>query len=69
MNERDLLLSSGILNHLQGPSRTIEEVDRIIHVTTGIFSSSALKAASAQEEIPIIDSIRDKDLPSNEKRH
>ena len=56
MPETDLLFSQGKLKNFEGSSRTIEGVNRSIHVTTGRLSSSALIAVSGQEELPIISS-------------
>ena len=56
MPETDLLFSQGKLKNFEGSSRTIEGVNRSIHVTTGRLSSSALIAISGQEELPIISS-------------
>ena len=56
MSETDTLFSQGKLQHFQGTSRTIDGVNRTIHVTTGRMSNSALKAISGQEELPIISS-------------
>ena len=56
MSETDLLFSQGKLRNFEGSSRTIEGVNRSIHVTTGRLSNSALIAVSGQEELPIISS-------------
>ena len=52
----DLLFSQGKLKSFEGSSRTIEGVNRSIHVTKGRLSNSALIAVSGQEELPIISS-------------
>ena len=56
MPKTDLLFSQGKLKSFEGSSRTIEGVNRSIHVTKGRLSNSALIAVSGQEELPIISS-------------
>ena len=56
MGETDSLFSQGKLKHFQGSSRTIDGVNRTIHVISGRMSNSALKALSGQEELPIVSS-------------
>merc|ERR1712030_195280 len=56
MEEVDQLFSDGKLDNLQGSSRTIEGVNRSIHVTTGRMSKTALEAVSGHQELPIISS-------------
>ena len=45
MGETDILFSQGGLKHFQGYSRTIDGVNKTIHVTSGRMSNTALKAA------------------------
>ena len=52
--ENDNLFSQGSLKNVEGCTRTIEGVDRSIHLTTGRFSKTSLKVVSDQEEIPKI---------------
>ena len=59
MSETDLLFSQGKLRNFEGSSRTIEGINRWIHVTTGRLSSSALISVSGQEELSIISSSSD----------
>ena len=54
MPKIDLLFSRGKLKSFEGSSRTIEGVNRSIHVTKGRLSNSALIAVSGQKELPII---------------
>ena len=56
MPKTDLLFSQGKLKSFEGSSRTIEGVNRSIHVTKGRLSNSTLIAVSGQEELPIISS-------------
>ena len=46
MSETDLLFSQGKLRNFEGSSRTIEGINRLIHITTGRLSNSALRAIS-----------------------
>ena len=59
MSETDLLFSQGKLRNFEGSSRTIEGINRLIHVTTGRLSRSALIAVLGQEELPTISSSSD----------
>ena len=56
MPKIDLLFSQGKLKSFEGSSRTVEGVNRSIHVTKGRLSNSTLIAVSGQEELPIISS-------------
>ena len=56
MPETDLLFSQGDLKNFEVSSRTMEGINRSIHVTTGRLSSSTLIDFSGQEELPIISS-------------
>ena len=48
MPKIDLLFSQGKLKSFEGSSRTVEGVNRSIHVTKGRLSNSALIAVSGQ---------------------
>merc|ERR1712240_90620 len=54
MGETDLLFSQGELKNFEHTSRTIEGINRTIHVTTGRFSGAAVSAMSGQTELPIL---------------
>merc|ERR1712089_37939 len=54
MRETDLLFSQGELKNFEGTSRTIEGINRTIHVTTGRLSGAAVAAISGQKELPIL---------------
>ena len=54
MGETDLLFSQGELKNFEGTSRTIEGINRTIHVTTGRLSGAAVAAISGQKELPIL---------------
>ena len=54
MGETDLLFSQGKLKNFEGTSKTIEGLNRTIHVTTGRLSNSAVAAVSGQKELPIL---------------
>ena len=54
MDLTDQLFSEGKLTHLEGSSRTVEGVNRIVHFTQGRFSRTALAAVTGQQELPII---------------
>ena len=56
MPKIDLLFSQEKLKSFEGSSRTVEGVNRSIHVTKGRLSNSTLIAVSGQEELPIISS-------------
>ena len=45
----DSLFSQGNLKGFKGCTRTLHRLNRSIHVTTGRFSKTALKAISVQE--------------------
>merc|ERR1712089_52606 len=53
MGETDLLFSQGELKNFEGTSRTIEGINRTIHVIIVRLSSSAPITISGQEELPI----------------
>ena len=52
MDLTDDLFSGGQLEHLD--ARTVEGVNRTLHVTRGRFTKSALAAVSGQEELPTL---------------
>merc|ERR1712163_105962 len=54
MGETDLLFSQGELKNFEHTSRTIEGMNRTIHVTTGRFSGAAVYVMSGQAELPIL---------------
>merc|ERR1712041_5155 len=54
MGETDLLFSQGELKNFEGTSRTIEGINRTIHVTTGRLSGAVVAAISGQKELPIL---------------
>ena len=54
MGETDLLFSQGKLKNFEGTSKTIDGINRTIHVTTGRLSSTAVAAVSGQTELPIL---------------
>merc|ERR1711867_148240 len=54
MGETDLLFSQGELKNFEGTSKTIEGINRTIHVTTGRLSSTSVAAVSGQKELPIL---------------
>merc|ERR1712240_475273 len=54
MGETDLLFSQGELKNFEGTSKTIEGLNRTIHVTTGRLSGAAVAAISGQKELPIL---------------
>ena len=56
MSETDLLFPQGKFRNFEGSSRSIEGVNRSIHVTKGRLSNSTLIAVSGQEELLIISS-------------
>jgi len=54
MGETDLLFSQGELKNFEHTSRTIQGINRTIHVTTGRLSSAAVSAMTGQTELPIL---------------
>merc|ERR1712177_28830 len=54
MGETDLLFSQGELKNFEHTSRTIQGINRTIHVTTGRLSGAAVSAMSGQTELPIL---------------
>merc|ERR1711867_326868 len=54
MGETDLLFSQGELKNFEHTSRTIDGINRTIHVTTGRFSGAAVSVMSGQSELPIL---------------
>merc|ERR1712041_37744 len=54
MGETDLLFSQGELKNFEHTSRTIQGINRTIHVTTGRLSGTAVSAMSGQTELPIL---------------
>ena len=49
MGETDLLFSQGELKNFEDTSRTIEGINRTIHITTGTLSGAAVSAISGQK--------------------
>merc|ERR1712101_13127 len=54
MGETDLLFSQGELKNFEHTSRTIQGINRTIHVTTGRFSGAAVSVMAGQTELPIL---------------
>merc|ERR1711867_145653 len=54
MGETDLLFSQGELKNFEHTSRTIQGINRKIHVTTGRLSGTAVSAMLGQTELPIL---------------
>ena len=54
MGETDLLFSQGELKNFKHTSRTIQGINRTIHLTTGRLSSAAVSAMTGQAELPIL---------------
>merc|ERR1712101_53077 len=54
LGETDLLFSQGELKNFEHTSRTIQGINRTIHVTTGRLSSAAVSAMTGQTELPIL---------------
>ena len=59
MGETDLLFSQGELKNFEHTSRTIEGINRTIHVTTGRFSGAAVSVMSGQAELTILSATSD----------
>merc|ERR1711895_292620 len=54
MGETDLLFSQGELKNFEHTSRTIQDINRTIHLTTGRLSSAAVSAMTGQAELQIL---------------